>query len=275
MPLPPDKVNYTWRTPWELMAPVVPITEKLFFVGNRDVSCHALKTESGVVLFDTAFASTSYLLVDSLRRVGIRPRDVRLMLHTHGHVDHCGATRRMKALTGARVALGAQDVETVEKGTALTCAEYLYGITDFETFEVDEALEDSVAVDCGNTVIECHHTPGHTPGTFTYTFPVMIEREKITVGLFGGPGLWTMEDEHRAEQGYAGNRKEFAESLKFLAELDVHVWLGAHPDQCDTFAKGERLAKKEQPNPFVDPTGWKRFIEGIRNRFEQEFEGAE
>ena len=263
--------NFAWREPWNLRAAPIAITDRLYYVGNKDVSCHVIKTDEGAILLDAAFGNTSYLLVESLWEAGVAPKDVKLIIHSHGHEDHCGATRRMKELTGAPVYLGADDVETVEHGTPLTCAEYTYGITNFEPFTVDHPLTHGEVITFGGVEIHCHHTPGHTAGTFSYTFDIDVDGEVRTAGIFGGPGMWTMEDEHRDEQGYPGNREDFGRSLEYLKNLDVDIWLGAHPDQSFTFQKAERLAQGEQPNPFIDPTGWKAFIDRIRGRYIEKF----
>ena len=259
--------------PWTQQAPAVAITDSLYYVGNMNVSCHLLKTSNGIVLIDTAFAETTYLLTESIRSIGVDPGEISLIIHTHGHIDHCGATRRMKELSSADVALGEQDVETVKRGTQLTCAEYMYGINEFETFEVERPLKHKDSIDMGDVLIQCHHTPGHTPGVITYTFEVEVDGKRQTVGLFGGPGLWTLQDEHRHGQGYEGNRQDFANSLEYLAALDVDIWLGAHPGQNDNFGKFKRLSEGEKPNPFIDPGGWKKFIADIKSSFQRLFDG--
>ena len=256
-----------WREPWTLKAPAFAITDCVFYVGKRNVACHLLRSAQGWVLVDTAFAQTTYLLTESLRTLGVDPGEISMILHTHGHVDHCGATRRLKELSGATVAIGEADVETVECGTPLTCAEYLYGIDDFETFKVDRALRHGDSVDLGDLVIGCHHTPGHTPGVMTYTFPTEVDGRCLTVGLFGGPGMWTLVDQHRDQQGYPQNRRDFSDSLKYLRTLEVDLWLGAHPGQNDTFGKWEQLRQRETPNPFIDREGWRQFIRGIDAEF--------
>jgi metallo-beta-lactamase class B len=258
-----------WREPWSLRAPAFPITKALWYVGNRDVSCHLVKTSAGAVLIDTAFAETSYLLVESLFSVGVQPADVALIIHTHGHVDHCGATRRMKKLAGAPAAMGERDVETVEKGTPLTCAEYHYGFPHFETFTIERPLRHGDTIEIGDVAIRCHYTPGHTAGTMSFTFETILDGRSMTVGLFGGPGLWTMTDEHRLAQGYPGNREDFRRSLDCLKRLDLDIWLGAHPGQNDTFGKQKRLEAGESPNPFIEPEGWKRFVGRIEREFER------
>ena len=261
-----EEVSF-WQQPWTLEAPAFAIADSLFYVGNSNVSCHLLRTQEALVLIDTAFAQTTYLLTESIRSLGFAPVDIDLIIHSHGHVDHCGATRRMKELSGAESALGEQDVQTVEVGTKFTCAQRLYGIPDFETFTVERPLRHGDTMDLGDTVIECHHTPGHTPGVITYTFDVEVDGYRLTAGMFGGPGLWTLTDEHREDQGYPENRDDFARSLAYLKTLDVDLWLGAHPNQNDTFAKHERLAAGEQPNPFIDPAGWRQFITNIEVSF--------
>ena len=264
--MPEDEVPF-WKEPWKLQAPAFQIAGVLYYVGNRRVSCHLIKSSSGSVLIDTAFSQTTYLLTESIRSVGVDPKEIATILHTHGHVDHCGATRRLKELTGASVALGAPDVETVERGTPLTCAERVYGMNDFETFPVERPLKHLDSMNIGGTAILCHHTPGHTPGVVTYTFDIEAEGRKLTAGLFGGPGLWTMRDEHRQEQGYPENREDFTKSLKYLKTLDVDIWLGAHPGQNGTFEKYERLKGGESPNPFIDPAGWKAYIGKVEADF--------
>ena len=80
-----------------------------------------------------------------------------------------------------------------------------------------------------------------------------------------------MADEHIADQGYPGCREDFAKSISYLKTLDVDIWLGAHPNQNDTFGKQERLESGENPNPFIDPDGWQDFIAAIDNNIQERF----
>jgi len=264
----PDETK-VWPRPWELRAPAFEILGGVYFVGNTDVSCHLVKGGEKLLLIDTAFAETTYLLTESIRSVGFDPADIDIITHSHGHVDHCGGTRRMAELTGAEVLLGEPDVNAVEQGTRLTCAESWYGMERFETFNVDRALKHGDTIDLGGVVVTAHHTPGHTAGTMTYTFEVAVDGGRALAGMFGGPGLWTMTDEYAGTDGYPGNRDDFARSLEYLKALDVELWLGAHPGQNDTLGKFQRLKNGEEPNPFIDPAGWKRFITTVEAEYNE------
>lgn len=232
------------------------------YVGNSNVSAHLVETSDGHILMDTAFGRTVELLCDSITKLGFDLTDIKLIIGTHGHEDHVGGHAEMKKRTGAQLLLGRGDVNTVEKGTPMTCAEHTYGITDFATFAVDRPLDRGDIVLLGEKAFAVHSTPGHTPGTISLTW---TERDEDgadrLVGAFGGPGAWTLGHE---EQGYAAGPLEFVKSLEYLEKLPIEVWLGVHPGQSATFAKHERLKAGETPNPFIDPKGWKAFIRRLR-----------
>ena len=79
--------------------------------------------------------------------------------------------------------------------------------------------------------------------------------------------MWTLQDQHRQENGYPYNRQDFTRSLEYLKTLDIDIWLGAHPSQNSTFSKYERLMSGKKPNPFIDPGGWRRFISKLESDF--------
>ena len=91
-----------WKEPWTLRSSSIGITSQLFYVGNKNVSSHLLKTAKGAVLFDSCFAQSAYLLTENIRAAGVNPADIKYIFHSHGHVDHCGATRRIAEWSGAK-----------------------------------------------------------------------------------------------------------------------------------------------------------------------------
>ena len=108
--MPADICTY----PWKYHVKPFRIIGNLYYVGNGDVSSHLIDTDRGLILLDTAFPQTVYLLLESVRRLGFNPDDIRYILHCHGHYDHFGGTRALVELTGAKAALGADDIEILE-----------------------------------------------------------------------------------------------------------------------------------------------------------------
>ena len=118
--------------PWKYYVEPFRIAGNLYYVGNSDVSSHLIDTGQGLILLDTAFPQTVYLLLESIRRLGFNPDDIRLILHCHGHYDHFGGTRvlvelsRSRFQAGAKTALGEADIEILKERPDLSWApEYI------------------------------------------------------------------------------------------------------------------------------------------------------
>ncbi|MGB4632552.1 MAG: MBL fold metallo-hydrolase, partial [Tepidanaerobacteraceae bacterium] len=75
-------------------------------MGTNWVSVFLLNTEEGLVLIDCAMQETLYLLIDSIRALGFNPHDIKKLLLTHGHFDHCGAARAIQEMSGCEIWIG-------------------------------------------------------------------------------------------------------------------------------------------------------------------------
>jgi len=241
----------------------------LYYVGNSDVSSHLINTGQGLILLDTAFPQTVYLLLESVRRLGFNPDDICYILHCHGHYDHFGGTRAIVELTGAKTALGEDDIEILKERPELSWAPE-YSVEFYETFEVDEPLTDGQIFSIGNTSIECLHIPGHTPGAMSYFFEISDSVNTYTVGIHGGPGLNTLSKEYLQKYGLPLSRRaDYMNSLQKLKNQAVDVFIGAHPGQNATLTK--RTLMKDGENPFLDRTAWLVFLETLEKNAKIQF----
>lgn len=255
--------------PWEFAVEPFRIAGNLYYVGNSDVSAHLIDTGEGLILLDTAFPQTVYLLLESIRKLGFDPADIKQLIHSHGHYDHFGGTRAILELTGARTFLGAGDLEVLGDRPELSWAPE-YGVEFHETFAVDVCLEGGETVTLGNTAIEFLHTPGHTPGTLSWFFEVEEGGEKYRVGSHGGPGLNTLSSEYLAQYGLPLTwRDDYLRSLQLLGERDVDIFIGLHPDQSDTL--GKRAAMSAEHNPFINASAWPAFLAEREKAFRDSF----
>jgi glyoxylase-like metal-dependent hydrolase (beta-lactamase superfamily II) len=66
--------------------------------------CHLLVDNLGqAVLLDTGLFGEMPFLRLKLKRLGLKPSDLKAILLTHGHLDHAGNLAEVKALTGAPI----------------------------------------------------------------------------------------------------------------------------------------------------------------------------
>ena len=240
--------------PWKFAVEPFRIAGNLYYVGNSSVSAHLIDTGEGLILLDTTYPQTVYLLLESIRRLGFDPGDIKYIMHSHGHYDHFGGTRAIVELTGAKTFLGAADIEFLTERPELTWAPE-YGVDFHEAFEVNTALAGGETVKLGDAAIECVHTPGHTPGTMSWFFDVREKGKSYRVGAHGGPGLNTLSDEFLEENNLPrSNRQDFLKSLQILKKREVDIFIGLHPGQSNTLERA--AAMTETHNPFIDPGAW-------------------
>ena len=96
----------------------------LYFCGSVPSSCHVIDTGAGLILIDPGLPETFYLVVQGLWELGFEPRQVKAILHTHGHYDHAGATKLLLGLAPeAKTYIGAGDADTVRGNDDLSLAE--------------------------------------------------------------------------------------------------------------------------------------------------------
>ena len=68
------------------------------------------------VLIDAGAPGNEGRILRAAARHGVQPRDIALILLTHGHVDHFGAAAALRRLTGAAVAVHRADAASLRDG---------------------------------------------------------------------------------------------------------------------------------------------------------------
>jgi glyoxylase-like metal-dependent hydrolase (beta-lactamase superfamily II) len=76
--------------------------------------CYVLKAD-GVVAIDAGAPNKAGKFLSGLRRAGVRPDALDLIVLTHGHWDHAGSAGDMKTATGARIAMHESEVPWLEQ----------------------------------------------------------------------------------------------------------------------------------------------------------------
>jgi len=78
-------------------------------MGAGGANVFLLRGEGGNVLVDAGNPGQAERILGQMARLGVAPGDVRLILITHGHVDHFGSAAALRREIGAPVAIHALD----------------------------------------------------------------------------------------------------------------------------------------------------------------------
>lgn len=260
--------------PWEGYFPPFKIFGNLYFVGTKPASTHIVDTGDGLIMLDSGYQQSLYLVIHNMHMLGLNPLNLKYIVMTHGHIDHMGATKALKELTGAKTFLGAEDREYVNGTLDLSYAKEL-GMEFTETFEPDVLLQGGDVIELGNTKIRAVATPGHTPGAMSYIFDVTDGEKVYTAGLHGGMGINTMCREFLDKYGLSYDcREKFKKAMDNLKKEKVDIFLGNHMQHNETERKYEEL-KSSNRTAFVVPGEWENYAEWAKqNLINMEFEEA-
>jgi metallo-beta-lactamase class B len=218
--------------------------DNLYWLGTRQHSSWALTTSAGIILIDTNFAwATQPEIIDGMTKLGLKPQDIKYVIISHAHGDHDQGAAELQSRYGAKVVIGEADwASTLQR--APTAA----GGVPKKDISVGA---DGAKVTLGDTTVTIVPTPGHTPGTLSYVFPVKDQGKTVMVAYSGGTLTGAFGTDASRWDEYIASQKRIA---KAAADAGASVILSNHSEYDGAYTKA-RLAglKREvgEENPFI------------------------
>ncbi len=260
----PNFDSPSWHRPF----PPFRIAGNLYYVGSEDLAAYLIDTPQGLILMNSNLESSVPQIRKSIETLGFKFSDVKILLISHAHFDHCAGSADIIRQTHAKYYVMDADVSVVETG-GKTDFEYA-NRTDmhFPPAHVDRVLHDGDTVSLGGTTLTAHLTPGHTKGTTTWTLNEVEGGKTLHVVIVGSPNV---------NEGYklVGNKRypniaeDYKWGFKVLKALPCDIFLGAHGGYFGLNHKYPRW-KNGDKDAFIDPAGYKAWIANREAAFETE-----
>jgi metallo-beta-lactamase class B len=220
--------------------------DNLYFVGAKWVSAWALTTSDGIILIDALNneAEASTLIDGGLRKIGLDPARIKIVIVTHGHGDHYGGARYLVDKYHPKVVMSDIDWGMLESGKF-----------DFDMPawgrppQRDISAKDGDKITLGDTTVTLTLTPGHTWGTLSPVFDVKEGGRTHRVLLWGGTAFNFGKDIPRLDAYVASTERTAA----LAKQQGIDVLISNHSDYDAAIAKLDKLRADPalQPNPFV------------------------
>lgn len=252
-----------WKRPTEPSKIVGPI----HYVGTYGLAAYLIETPAGHILIDGALPQSGAAIVASIEAAGFKPRDVKFLVTTQAHFDHVGTLAHLRAQTGARVLAMRGDERLLTSGGK---GDYLFGTQPafhFPAVQVDQVIEDGHAITLGGVALTAHRTPGHTPGTTTWTTTVRDGGRSYRVAFVGStfvnPGTRLVKN-----PSYPGIEADYRQAFATLDTLPVDIPLGAHAQTFDFHGRRAR-ATTQGAAAFVDRDALRTSVAASKAAFEK------
>ena len=244
---------------WEFALEPTKYSDDIYHIGAETAPCWLIKSTDGLILLDTGLPQTLYLILDNMRKLNFDYRNIKHIIHSHGHIDHIGGTRALVALTGAKTYIGFGDEDTVRGKNELQWTNEFERPFE-EPFEPDVILHDGEELQIGDKKFLFIATPGHTKGTMSIFFNTQENGREYRAGMFGGGGLLSMSHIYLEKYGLPNSlRDDFLNSIDKVYNEKVEIHLGNHLGDNKHREKIKKIDKGF--NPFLDGSTWKWFLD--------------
>lgn len=250
---------------WNAPQPPFRLFGNSYYVGTRGLSSVLIDTGAGLIVLDGGLPQSAARIADNVRALGYRVEDIRWIVNSHAHFDHAGGIAALVRRSGAQVAASARGAEALRRG-AVSADDPQAGFAPENGFpavaQVTEIV-DGGTLALGNVRLRAHYTPGHTPGSTTWSWQSCEDTRCVamvyadSLNAVAAPGFRFGADPARLP--------EFRASVERVAHLRCELMVPVHPEFGELFA---HLEPRDDALRFVDPNACRRYAQAARQRLQ-------
>jgi len=246
-----------------------------YFVGTEGLSAVLITGDGGHVLLDGGLPQSAPLIRASIRKLGFRLEDVKLIAASHGHFDHVGGIAALQRWTGAEVAASRSTAQALQRGeNTPDDPQFAFGPQEnaFPKVARVRVVEGGETLRLGSIALTAHDTSGHTPGSTTWTWRSCEGTSCRSIvyadslNAVSAPGF-----RFTGEDPAAPSRIEvFRRSISRVAALPCDLIVSVHPDFMRLDEKLKQRAERAGTgaDPFLDPQGCRTYAAVALQRLE-------
>jgi metallo-beta-lactamase class B len=240
-----------------------------YYVGTAAITSILITSDKGHVLVDGGNPRSPQQLAASIKALGFKVEDVRLILNTHVHYDHAGGIAELQRMSGAAVKASPLSAETLGTGKPGAgdpqhdTAESFPAATGVATFADGEVLR------VGALALTAHFTPGHTPGGTSWTWQSCEGTRCLHIAYLDSLNAVSAPTFKFSDSPtYPTVLSDFEKSFAAVSALPCDIALANHPDNGDFW---QRLDRRDQGNPdgLIDREACRRYAQNSKARLEK------
>lgn len=241
---------------WNDSFPPHKIMDNMYYVGTKELATFLFVTPDGLILMNSNYEASVPVIKAGVEKLGFKFSDVKILIAGHAHPDHVEGDAMVKEMTGAQVVVGRLDeaaTRTFKPGG--------------KEHPIDRLVDEGDTVTLGGTTLTAHVMPGHTQGCLAWS--TNLKENGKTYYMFiecslNGQFLGSLTQ-------YPGIIDDFRATYKKARTFPVEAWVSSHASFYGLPEKYAKLEKRgpSDPNPFVDPEGYKAHVDQFEKSFEE------
>ncbi|UXI66561.1 subclass B3 metallo-beta-lactamase [Tahibacter amnicola] len=239
-----------------------------YYVGSQGLTALLITSPKGHVLIDVPMAENADLIEANIRSLGFKIEDVRIVLNSHAHHDHAGGIAKLVRDSGAVVHASAHSAVLLKSGGD-DASDPQHGLAaTFPAVSPVSVVADGETIRIGPNAFTAHATPGHTPGSTTWTWQScegeqcleMVYADSLTA--MGAPSY------RYGDPAHPHRVADFRRGLEMLKNLPCDLLITPHPEASGFF---ERIARKDrgEPEALHAAGACRSYAEGAADRLEK------
>jgi metallo-beta-lactamase class B len=241
------------RAEWNAPQQPFKVFGNTYYVGPHGLSSILIKTSQGLVLIDGDLPESAPRIEANIRALGLRVGDVHWILNSHAHGDHAGGIAALQRASGAQVVASEAGARAMELG-GLDPDDPQYGLSPgYTPVRHIRVVADGEILHFGDVAITAHYTPGHTPGSTSWTWRSC--ESGTCLNIVYADSLTALTNAHYRytdSPAHPHSVEDFRRSIATVAALPCDILLTPHPDASDFWDKVRRREAGARPDPLVD-----------------------
>jgi hydroxyacylglutathione hydrolase len=207
--------------------------QEIIPINLTGVNCYLIKTETGCLLIDTGFSNKRKFLEKSLLNAGCPPENLKLIILTHGDMDHTANAAYLREKFGAKIAIHADDAGMVERGD-MDCSRKAKSDKVSPVFRIMMIVSPLFSRSVKSEIFKPDLTINENTDLFSYGFEARVihlpGHSKGSIGVLTAAGELFCGDffYNMAGFGLINDLADHRSSLEKLKKLDIRMVYPGH-----------------------------------------------
>ncbi|HEY3521030.1 MAG TPA: subclass B3 metallo-beta-lactamase [Rhodanobacteraceae bacterium] len=238
------------RAEWNAPQKPFRIYGNTWYVGPHGLSSILIDTGHGLILLDGDLPESPPQIEEHVRALGFHVREIKWIMNSHAHMDHAGGIAQLQRDSGAQVISSTEGARQLELGGA-HAADPQYGFhLTYAPVRTVRVVRDGETLRLGSVAITAHYTPGHTPGSTSWTWASCDGARCLhmayidSLNAVAGPGFrFSDHPEYVAA---------FRKAIAMVAALPCDILMTPHPDASGFWEKAARRKSVDDVAQLID-----------------------